>query len=95
MPPAPPAADDDDDDEMKLPAAVLGRVLGLRALHEKREEVMSEYVKERAASKRSIGRRSIPSSKTEQESSTGSWSPHYPTRTSRRWRRPGRRPTKM
>ena len=49
MPPAPPAADDDDDDEMKLPAAVLGRVLGLRALHEKREEVMNEYVKERAA----------------------------------------------
>ena len=50
LPPAPPAeANDDDDDEMKLPAAVLGRVLGLRALHEKREEVMREYVKERAA----------------------------------------------
>lgn len=49
MPPAPPAPDDDDDDdELKLPAAVLGRVLGLRALQQKRDAVMVEYVKERA-----------------------------------------------
>jgi len=62
-PPAPPAAgdagggggddeDDEDDDEDgggRLPREVLGRVLGLKQLHEDREAAMKDYVKERAA----------------------------------------------
>jgi len=57
LPPAPPddnddddeSEEDDDDEDGRLPAAVLGRVLGLKALDEKRGEVMKDYAKERAA----------------------------------------------
>ena len=82
LPPA-PAADDDDDDEMKLPAAVLGECLGYGRSMRSARRSCSEYVKKGPRSKRSIGEDQIPSSKTEQESSTGSWSPPSRTTTSR------------